>query len=747
MNKGLKILLGLVVFLVIVIGATFFIISSKIKPDEIKKLMVDAISKSLPGTDVFIGEVDYSLGTSIKIKIDDLKLNLKKDKSKLFDVKKIEANIPILSILSGGGTIDLNINNPNAYYTEVTSLKNNWTLALPETHKNVEDKNEKLPTKSTEFEIPKFVEDSKINVRINDINLTYSPYQKKVSKIIVNKISFKNINLKSSTAFEVASIIDYQLNAKSNLKTQLKIVGEVNVGKFLKENSLEATIMADISNTNISNLPLKIPNLENKIKLNINKNGVIGADLKVKASNIFDISTKVSLTNQKLNATDIDVSLNLQNTSNILGNDLKDLLNKVDISDSILKIKGKTEINLDKLSINPNLSIEVKKPIKISVVEGIPINATFNASINSKSVEINLVNELLNGIVTSKVKTNFDPLNIPSELKNFAPIYINVLATNLKLSKGFLQKTLYENKTKQDDQKVLGTTQPVQANRIVLPNVFINFEGKNIFVDDQEVKVSSNIKVFENKVNGNKLDINFGSGLVKSPFNVVINDSQNFKTNFDMKMQNIDFSSFTALLPPIVNNVKGNFSGTVVGDLNLLAKGLEYNLSIDVKATNGELKDFQLKKLITSLFDGIKDKFPKKAEVVTNRFESLSAKLRANEKVNQISNFNFIGDKQSFDLKLKGNLYMINKESVLTGSLKEIKTSKELKNQTGLDYYPLKFSGQGMVLINPHPEYTIQILGGSMAKVQTQKAVKKETKKFEKKAKKELEKFLKGVKF
>lgn len=747
MNKGLKIVLGLVVFLVVVLSGALYFITTKINPEEIRKLVISSVSKALPGSSVALEKVEYGLGTSIKFKLQNLDLKLKDGKTKLFNVKDIDVNIPIYAILTGGGTIDLTINNPQAYFREINPGINNWSKALPKAIENTQEKKAETNTESKKLELPNFVDHSKVNIKINNIDLFYSPYLKKESKIIISKVNLKNLNLKSSNAFEIVSHVNYALDDEKTISTNLQVIGEVDLGTFLKEKKLNTTLVVDIKETKISGLDLKIPDIENKVKLTILEDGRIDTSLKIKASNAMEANTNVVLNKNSLNISNLNLNLNFNSLKNFLDQKTISSLKILDYSNSTFNLTGETIIQLDQIKIKPNLNFELKGPLGINAIDEIPITTTFKGSFIGDDVRVKLVNELLSGMVSTEIKTKLDVLKIPNSIEKLNPISLDLLATNLKLSRNFIQKNLYNNKPQNNEKTNVVNAENSLAQKILLPKVDVNLEGKNIFVDNQELAISTVINIDKDKISSKKIELKYAKGKVTTPLEIYLKDSKNIQSKINLIMQDIEFSSFSPFLPPVVSKVSGNFNGQIEGMANLLASGLTYNFNINVSAINGEIKDFKLKELLTKMFDGIKDKFPKKAEFVTNRFENLALTATVDEKLNQIKKFEIIGDNRSFELKLNGKLFMINKESVLIGSFKDSNTANDLKNNTGMDYYPLKLSGQGFVLINPHPEYTLQILGGAMAKKQAQNVIKKESKNLEKKAKKEINKLLKGIKF
>ncbi|MBC77448.1 MAG: hypothetical protein CME64_15700 [Halobacteriovoraceae bacterium] len=75
MNRKVKILIGLLLVLIVGVGAVFYFVSQKIDPDLIKAKTIEAVEKALPGSKVKIREVEYSLGFTVDLSVQDFNIS------------------------------------------------------------------------------------------------------------------------------------------------------------------------------------------------------------------------------------------------------------------------------------------------------------------------------------------------------------------------------------------------------------------------------------------------------------------------------------------------------------------------------------------------------------------------------------------------------------------------------------------------------------------------------------------------
>ena len=118
MSKKVKILLSVAIVGIVTFASLILFISSKINPELIRKKTISAIEESLPKAKAEIGEIDYSLGASISLNVKNFSLKIKKTGELLTNLKEFEVKIPVFSILTGGGVIDIVANSPSVYVVQ-----------------------------------------------------------------------------------------------------------------------------------------------------------------------------------------------------------------------------------------------------------------------------------------------------------------------------------------------------------------------------------------------------------------------------------------------------------------------------------------------------------------------------------------------------------------------------------------------------------------------------------------------------
>ena len=129
MNKSMKILVSIISIIIIFCISTVVLISTKIKPELIKKEAISAINKNLPNATASIESIDYSIGTSVTLELEKFLLVEKATKNKLLSLNNLEVKIPIWAILTSGGTIDIITDNPDIFVNKKNG-ELNWSKAL-----------------------------------------------------------------------------------------------------------------------------------------------------------------------------------------------------------------------------------------------------------------------------------------------------------------------------------------------------------------------------------------------------------------------------------------------------------------------------------------------------------------------------------------------------------------------------------------------------------------------------------------
>ena len=136
---------------------------SKINLVEIKRKIIETSELILPGSTLKIGNIEYSIGSALNLKLATFELTSKKSNETLLFIEEVRVRVPILSIIASGGNIDVFAKNSDLKMVR-TQKVTNWMEILPELKEGAE-KNK------ISFDIPSFIHRSKINLRFSHTKL------------------------------------------------------------------------------------------------------------------------------------------------------------------------------------------------------------------------------------------------------------------------------------------------------------------------------------------------------------------------------------------------------------------------------------------------------------------------------------------------------------------------------------------------------------------------------------------------
>lgn len=763
MNKKIGILISILLIAVVGFAGTMYFVSQKIDPETIKKIAVESIEKALPGSSAEIEKIDYSMGTSVTLEVKKLNLKLKKSKQQLLGINELQVKIPLLAIFTSGGTIDIITKAPKLHLKTYANGKTNWERAIgakvssKKTITNKEKAKKNKKTKTSTKEIPSFLSRSQINIRVTDTEFKIIDSKNKKSQLTISKFLLKNIGLKKPTAFEIRSHIDYLLGGQNRMKTNLQLVGELDIKNLTENGKLKFETTLNLSKTSIEGQN-KIPDVKGRVKIESAKDKSTG-HLEVKIGNLVDIKTGLKY-NENIFALDkLNFDIELENLKEYLSSEQLKLISGIKFNKSVFNLQGQAKVKLGRV---PNLSSDIKfgltKKIFIDLENGVNITNKLNGSFKKNRISIINTNETFDGTIISKIQTRLNPMKVPSELSQFSPINIDIDLTHLRLKKTDVQSLLYKKKEGVSNQQagkkeIVVSDKKTVATKIRLPKIEIKINGSKIFLGEEVISLQAQANINQDKFNININDMKLGHGVFTAGVNGKIHNLTNIDGFVESQIKNVDLKTFNVLLPPFLSGLEGVFNGEIKGQ-GSYKKPLTYDLSVHLNGKNGEIKNLNMKQFILPLVEKIsvlKDKV--KDLKITDKFKLLNVSLKTNEKHIKIKTFNIVGHNDSINLNLAGGMSMMERNSELKGNLIIKKVAKDVTKITGENAIPLLLEGKGFSVL-PNSGYTIKKLlsRSSQKKIDSEKKkinakIKKEKKKLENKLKNEAKKLLKGFKF
>ena len=113
------------------------------------------------------------------------------------------------------------------------------------------------------------------------------------------------------------------------------------------------------------------------------------------------------------------------------------------------------------------MKFKTTKNIDILPVSGLNLQSKINGFIDKENLSITTAHEVLDGKIITHSNMEMDFGNIPKEVKDFSPINIQVIASDIVLSKNFVQKQLYSKNKTEQIPKTLNNESEVEKEKIV----------------------------------------------------------------------------------------------------------------------------------------------------------------------------------------------------------------------------------------------------------------------------------------
>lgn len=743
MSKTTKILLSVSIFIIVLFGGLFFYASTKINPEEIRKMAILGIEKSMPGTKVNLGKIDYSLGLNVKIEFYDLGIQLKDSNNDFIKVGDFHLKVPIWAIITNGGTIELVVNKPLLNYEQYSEKENSFSKAFgPKTEAVVENKKEDAGKPADgELKIPAFISKSKVNVKVEDTNVNYKLVDKTGGHIVVNRLLLKNLNLESTTAFEVETDIYAELKDKKKFNSHALVIGQINLKEYIEHKKIDTQVMIDVTKLSMTGLNYKIPEIKTNLKVLMLENGTIYLDLDSNVGSLATTNLKVEMQDKKIDLKTFKLDLFLKELSSFLDQETADKLSKIDFNGATFSVAGELALN-DGAITNSNINFGLNKDITVKGDEGLNIQTIFKGKYQNENLSASLSNKVLDGNLSVDVKGKLNPLMKDFSIEKLGLITVDVLASGIKFSPEMIRKNLYANKPKQETQAK--TADETATKKVVhpprtarkLPNVLVNLNWKQITIGRDDFNGNGKILVQGSSIASEGINFQFSKGKGKISFSNKQKDDLLAETNFSFNLAGLNLNSLQPFLPPMLENIKGDFSGDVKGNLSENKDYTNsYSVNFNLNASNGMIAGLNLTEHIAGVIgkvDMLKDKLGKKDFKVTDEFEKLIVKGDATDKQLNLSVFDFVGVKNSTSVTGKGNVGMpLSKRDSQLELVYQDKTgavSTLMTKNIGTDKLPLKLVGLEFAL-KPDYGYTLSAIAKGAIKTKGKEIVKKEAEK------------------
>lgn len=745
-TKKMKIIVTILAVLLVLIGGLFYYASTKLNPEEIRKMAAKKTQAFFPNAQVELGAVEIGWGLNFKVRLQKFIINTvnpqNQAKVEMMSVDEMVVKVPIWAILTNGGVVEIQVDRPLMNYAEFNET-NNWSYAM-----GMKKDEEKTPEEKAEEEKQKAEKSakamdvfgkSKINVKLSDVAVKYHLKDDSKGQINISRFLVKGLNFETSTAFEIASDSQFVMKDQSKVSFNTIAIGEINIADLVKNGSVSSLIIIKVNNISKTGLDWKFPEITTNLDLLLKKDG----ELSGKVLTSFESQNKVSAqfkVTKEISLSDINVDIVLKDVGLIMGLD-----RGIDLSKSKLTAKGSV-LYTEAKQINANLNFAISPGIGYAK-EGIVATTSVSGEFKDKAIAIKVRTDAMDGVIHTLIDGEFDP-NQKFDMKAMKPFNIKVTANGMKIPEKMIREKLWSKKEQEKPKAEVksdraksepGSSGSNSAGTVAatdvapsLPAANIMLTWSNINIGGEDFAGKGRVITGGQKVAIDGLNFKFSNGTGELTQTMTLGRATN-ESNFNFKVKDLNLSSFKAFLPPFIENFTGVCNGQFNGSAILSKSGAapKYDVNVMVDARKGEIKKLNISEYVNPILAKIpmvKDKVSENALKIDGNFETLNLKGRFTHEQYNLASFNFIGINKRVEITGSGTLHppATNKISSMDVYFTESqgKIGDVLEKNIGGRTLPLRLSGPGFTL-KPEYDYTLSRVAKGAVKTRGAEEVKK----------------------
>lgn len=748
-KNTVKFILITISIVVTLLGGAIYYASTKLQPEEIRKIAIEQTSIFFPNSEVILEKIDVKIGFNFKIHLSKFVINYDGKvggaKAKLAAINELQIKIPFWAILMGGGVVEFRLDKPEINFEEYSN-GTNWTLAAGKSIVADSKSQEVNNNKNDKISLGPLAK-SKINIRFNETKFTYKLKTKATGQITISKLVVNGLNFESPSAFELASNISTTDSLKNTTSFDVLAIGQIHLNDFIQSGNIPVDSVIKINQFTKTGMNLKFPELSTNINLIAKKDGVIEG----KFETTFESQNKVMgsyIVGKTIKLSDFSAEIYMKDLHTILALD-----NSLDMSKAKFRVNGSFEI--DEFSkMSPNFQYELSPAIS-TTVEGVSIATTSKGEFKDDQFSLMVSNKIMEGTATVNILGKID-INKKIDIKSLDPIDVKIVARDIKLTEKFIRSKLWPAKKSEEVSEEIIAKESIDTKKAAanetqtptLPPIVALIDWANINIGGSDFQGKGKIITSSNSIAIDGIVFKFAKGAGKLSQVTMLKKNTN-ETKFNFEVTNLNLDSFKPFLPPFVENFKGDFTGKVSGNAIMFKTATvpKFDIETNLNVKQGEIKKLNISDYINPVMKGlpvVKNFYSSDKELkIDGNFETLSLKGNFTDAVYKINQFNFLGLGKKVEINGSGTISPNpNNTSEMEVNVTDNtgKISDVLHKNTGSKTLPIKLVGAGFTL-KPDVNFTIGKLAKGALKTKGEEKLKEVTGKVIEKA---ADKLLKG---
>ncbi len=726
-------IIGLIVILTI---GSYIYVSTHLDTNEIRVNLLHRIEKHFPNAKAEMGELSLELGQSIHLKSNLLKFS-SKDKVPLLEVKNISVSVPLLSIILGGGNIEVDISNPIIHIDE-SKQKSNWARALHENTANefIDIENPK------ELVIPAFLANSTFALRLHDSELNYKDKgEQEIQKTLISKFVLKNVGINSNAAFELKSDFFLPMESSDILKFHAFIVGSVNLSEYVNTKILPIKSTYKFESIGFKGANDLIPMLSGSFDAEILESGEIFVKNSIRGEK-SNLKHTLSLNKNEVELKDFNANIFLSELNPLLAY----LKFPLDVKTGELVVSG--NIRSNRKGHFPEIEAHIRD-LKGKLTES-DYSSNIDIKLDEDNADVKGRINLYGGSITwesNLIYTLNDDTDLDRRIKS---LNTTIKMADLKLKSDSLRKILLRNTNEEKASNEL-----LLPLFFILPNSSVNADLINSKLDDKAFSMEAKVVTNKGASKIEDLNIEFGSGKL-----TVVGEAKLYEDGVNTKWKATLRNFSSSILSPFLREDEpfliGDFNGKIFGPFSIKDEKAIYDFKINLKSERGELVGINLNNEFSAIKDEIKsipilgNDIKLKDSKISNNYKNVIFDAVAKDGVLNIKKTKYQSSDDSLNIETSGKIFLeSDQESLVTGHVHDkVGISSYLSKKLAMKSIPIALRGPGRNIVVDR-DYTVskfsEHLKGKEGKKKVEKVIDENVDKYIKgESGKQIKKLLKG---
>ena len=621
----------------LVIGMLYSI-SSDLSKKDIRSLVISMVESSIPGIDIQIKDIDYTIGLSLNFNIHEVDMKLKDDKPgrEIFFAKKVFIQVPLWSYIfrSNWEGMDIIISEPKINYYEYGSGLSNWKGVI-----------QSLQGDHDFYQAFSQIRD--FGLISDHVVLFYQTKEDYRGEISIDDLFFRIGFQHGKVYLSSHGNIGFLNESKRAVSSTVSLDGEFSNISELTNKKLNTNLNISFINNKTATPFFSVPDFKGSVNFQKKRGGVLLAKLNLNGQDDManSIRANISLSNNTMRIDGIDAYFKL---SSIMKNNYHSRVQEF-IANSTLRVTGKA---IGFLYHHWNIKFRLVEPIEIKRSNGF-VDLFWEGSLSGDRSILRLLFKTNRGKVWVSLKTATSNIFLPIPLGYIEPWNIKVNLYDVKVLDNeliFLNKFFYGYciNNKYDFLSMF--------KRFKLSGSNILLSGKNVFVGRGAYNFKGRIVLGKDSILVEDFLANVGRGKAKLKiFSKIL--SHEVMTHFNIDMKKFPLSKISSLFPPPLKNMRGRAKVKLSGMLGCEKGNFPYEVKVSGQAFKGELREFDMDSFLMQKISKNKRKLKRGKANFTSDFKKFGLQGIFKNDQHRIKKIEYVGSSSGLIIKGKGSLF------------------------------------------------------------------------------------------